>query len=60
MKKELITSPNLNLVCSHSYENVLEEALKIARQYGLDNEVKYCIEYCGMTLEEALREWDLL
>lgn len=37
-----------------------KEALKIARQYGLDNEVKYCIKYCGMTPEEALREWDLL
>lgn len=27
---------------------------------GLDNEVKYCIECCGMTPEEALKEWDLL
>lgn len=37
-----------------------KEALKIARAYGLDNEVKYCIECCGMTPEEALKEWDLL
>ena len=36
-----------------------KEALKIARTYGLDNEVKYCIECCGMFPEETLREWDL-
>lgn len=37
-----------------------KRAIKIARVYNLDFEVKWCIDYCGKTPQEALAEWDLL
>ena len=36
-----------------------EEALELATEWGLQNEVKYEMEY-GSTPNEALYEWDLL
>ena len=36
------------------------EALHIARQYGLENEVADCIHKQFMDPWDALREWDLL
>jgi hypothetical protein len=35
-----------------------EEALNIAKQYFLYNEVKECLDE-GLTPEQALMEWDL-
>ena len=37
-----------------------KRAIEIAKVYNLCNEVKWCIDYCDMTPEEALAEWDLL
>ena len=36
-----------------------EEALKIASNYGYEEEVQQCMEH-GDTPEEALYEWDIL
>ena len=36
-----------------------EEAIVIAREYSLQEEIEYCIDVLGMTPEEALYEWDL-
>ena len=35
-------------------------ALEIAAVYNLDSEVKFCMDFCGMSPIEALAEWDLL
>ena len=37
-----------------------KRALKIAAAYGLEFEVRTCINLIGMTPTEALAEWDLL
>lgn len=37
-----------------------KRAIEIAQVYNLDHEVKWCIDYCGMTPQEALCEWDLI
>lgn len=37
-----------------------KRALKIAATYGLEFEVRTCIDLIGMTPTEALAEWDLL
>ena len=37
-----------------------KRALKIAAVYGLESEVGFCIDFCGMSPIEALAEWDLL
>lgn len=37
-----------------------KRALEIAAIYNLDSEVKFCIDFCGMSPIEALAEWDLL
>ena len=37
-----------------------KRAIEIAKVYNLDREVKWCIDCCGMTPQEALCEWDLL
>ena len=37
-----------------------KRALKIAAAYGLEFEVRTCIDLVGMTPTEALAEWDLL
>lgn len=37
-----------------------KEAIKQAKVYNLEKEVAWCIDSCGMTPEEALREWDLI
>lgn len=37
-----------------------KRAIEIAKVYNLDREVKWCIDCCGMTPQEALAEWDLL
>lgn len=34
-----------------------EEAIELAKQYGVEQEVQYLIEH-GFTPDEALREWD--
>lgn len=37
-----------------------KRALKIAAVYNLDREIKFCMDFCGMSPIEALAEWDLL
>ena len=37
-----------------------KRALKIAAAYGLETEVRICMDLVGMTPTEALAEWDLL
>lgn len=37
-----------------------KRALKIAAAYGLEFEVRTCMDLVGMTPTEALAEWDLL
>ena len=37
-----------------------KRALKIAAVYGLETEVRICMDLVGMTPTEALAEWDLL
>ena len=37
-----------------------KRALEIAAAYGLDTEVRICMDLVGMTPTEALAEWDLL
>ena len=37
-----------------------KRALKIAATYGLEFEVRTCMDLCGYSPTEALAEWDLL
>lgn len=37
-----------------------KRAIEIAKVYNLDREVKWCMNSCGMTPQQALAEWDLL
>lgn len=37
-----------------------KRAIKIAQVYNLENEVRTCMDLCGMSPGEALAEWDLL
>lgn len=37
-----------------------KRALEIAAVYNLDSDVKFCMDFCGMSPIEALAEWDLL
>ena len=37
-----------------------KRALKIATVYGLETEVRICMDLLGMTPIDALAEWDLL
>lgn len=37
-----------------------KRALEIAAVYNLVFEVKFCMDFCGMSPIEALAEWDLL
>lgn len=37
-----------------------KRALKIAAVYNLDSEIRFCMDFCGMSPIEALAEWDLL
>ena len=37
-----------------------KRAIEIAKVYNLDHEVRWCIDCCGMTPQQALAEWDLL
>lgn len=37
-----------------------KRAIEIAKVYNLDHEVRWCMDACGMTPQEALAEWDLL
>lgn len=48
--KKIITEEEINR----------KRALKIAAAYGLEFEVRTCIDLIGMTPTEALAEWDLL
>ena len=48
--KKIITEEEINRKC----------ALKIAAAYGLEFEVRTCMDLIGMTPTEALAEWDLL
>ena len=47
--KKIITEEEINR----------KRALKIAAAYGLEFEVRTCIDLIGMTPTEALAEWDL-
>lgn len=35
-----------------------EEVIKKAEEFNLENEIKYCIDQCRLTPEEAVEEWD--
>ena len=48
--KKIITEEEINR----------KRALKIAAVYGLETEVRICMDLVGMTPTEALAEWDLL
>ena len=48
--KKIITEEEINR----------KRALKIAATYGLEFEVRTCMDLVGMTPTEALAEWDLL
>ena len=48
--KKIITEEEINR----------KRALKIAATYGLEFEVRTCMDLIGMTPTEALAEWDLL
>ena len=48
--KKIITEEEINR----------KRALKIASVYGLEFEVRTCMDLIGMTPTEALAEWDLL
>ena len=48
--KKIITAEEINR----------KRALKIAATYGLEFEVRTCMDLVGMTPTEALAEWDLL
>ena len=37
-----------------------KRALKIAAAYGLESEVRTCMDLCGYSPTKALAEWDLL
>lgn len=37
-----------------------KRALEIAAVYNLDSDVRFCMDFCGMSPIEALAEWDLL
>lgn len=37
-----------------------KRALEIAAVYNLDHDVRFCMDFCGMSPIEALAEWDLL
>lgn len=36
-----------------------KEAIKLAAIFNLDVEVAWCIDFCGYTPEQTLREWDI-
>ena len=48
--KKIITEEEINR----------KRVLKIAAAYGLEFEVRTCMDLVGMTPTEALAEWDLL
>lgn len=54
-----LTRENLQRIITEERIN-RKRAIEIAKVYNLDHEVKWCIDYCGMTPQEALVEWDLL
>lgn len=54
-----LTRENLQRIITEERIN-RKRAIEIAKVYNLDHEVKWCIDYCGMTPQEALAEWDLL
>lgn len=54
-----LTKEDLNKIITEERIN-RKRALEIAAVYNLDFEVKFCMDFCGMTPVEALAEWDLL
>ena len=69
--KVTISDPELTEAFSHLTKEDLKKiiteeeinrkrALKIAAAYGLEFEVRTCMDLVGMTPTEALAEWDLL
>ena len=61
-----LTKAFLNLTKDDLKRIITEErinrkrALKIAAVYGLESEVRTCMDLCGYSPTEALAEWDLL
>lgn len=53
MKKELVNIPNLNLVCSRSYEDILEEEIQKLRTENpkLSYEEAYNIAFRNLYME---------
>ena len=69
--KVTVSDPELTEALSHLTKEDLKKiiteeeinrkrALKIAATYGLEFEVRTCMDLVGMTPTEALAEWDLL
>ena len=69
--KVTVSDPELTEALSHLTKEDLKKiiteeeinhkrALKIAAAYGLEFEVRTCMDLVGMTPTEALAEWDLL
>ena len=54
-----LTKENLKKIITEEEIN-RKRALKIAATYGLEFEVRTCMDLVGMTPTEALAEWDLL
>lgn len=54
-----LTQDDLNRIVTEE-EIDYKRALKIAAVYNLVFEVKFCMDFCGMSPIEALAEWDLL
>lgn len=54
-----LTQDDLNRIVTEE-EIDYKRALKIAAVYGLEAEVRICMDLVGMTPIDALAEWDLL
>ena len=54
-----LTKDNLKRIIIEEEIN-RKRALKIAAAYGLESEVRTCMDLCGYSPNEALAEWDLL
>lgn len=49
-----------SIPCERQFSAGELSAIEKAKEFKLENEVRYCILELGMSPEEALKEWDLL
>lgn len=56
---EHLTKEDLKRIITEEKIN-RKRALEIAAIYNLDSDVRFCMDFCGMSPIEALAEWDLL